>query len=85
MSSGMRQRRPPRGGDAAPAGAPAHGGLPRSSSAPLQGAQDGSTGKADADAMLRERFLEHLGTQVLLGSVVRRTPRRCCATQLCPG
>ena len=71
----MRQRRPPRGGDAAPAGAPAHGGLPRSSSA-LQDAQDGSTGKADADAMLRERFLEHLATQVLLGSVVRRTPRR---------
>jgi hypothetical protein len=73
--SGLRQRRPSGlpGGAAAPAGAALapHGGLPRSSSV-LQRARD-STGNADADALLRERFLEHLGFQVLLGSVVRPT------------
>jgi hypothetical protein len=38
-----------------------------------------STGHADADALLRERCQEHLGTQVLLGSVVRLTHARAAA------
>ena len=64
--SGLRLRRPPpRDAPLAPVPAPAqHVGSLRDNAA-----------RVDADALLRERFLEHLGTQVLLGSVVRPLTR----------
>jgi hypothetical protein len=75
--SGLRLRRPPRERDAALAAAPApaqHGGVARESSV-----------RVDADALLRERFLEHLGTQVLLSSVVRARVRLSASVRLTRG
>jgi hypothetical protein len=77
--SALRRRRGAAGADAPPAplggavgATPAH---PAHAHSPVRGGAHGGAhgggATADADALLRERFHDHLGTQVLLGNMVR--------------